>query len=127
MTHEKFASEAENLWGTTVAYEQSQQRLRHYTPEDIELSKKHAQEAVDLFLEAMRGDLPPDSELARQAAELHRSVITRWWYDCSYEMQANLAGMYVADSRFAENYNSQQQGLAQYIHDAILANAIEHL
>ncbi len=127
MTHEHYAEEAERQWGTTDAYAQSQQRLSRYTDEDIELSKKHQQEVVDLFIGAMNDGLPPESDQARYAAECHRTVITQWWYDCSYDIQSNLAEMYISDSRFADHYNSQREGLAQYVHDAIFANAIASL
>jgi hypothetical protein len=36
-------------------------------------------------------------------------------------MQKNLAQMYVTDARFAEYYNGRVRGLAQYVHDAIMA------
>jgi hypothetical protein len=56
-------------------------------------------------------------------AEEHRQQIGRWFYDCSYEIHRGLAGMYLADPRFRKNYDDAAAGLAQWIHDAILANA----
>jgi hypothetical protein len=32
--------------------------------------------------------------------------------------------MYVADPRFTKHYDDQRPGLAQYVHDAIMANAV---
>ena len=37
-------------------------------------------------------------------------------------MQTNLAQMYIVDPRFTECYESQELGLAQYVHDVIVAN-----
>lgn len=34
-----------------------------------------------------------------------------------------LAEMYIADERFARTYERQAEGLAAYVHDAIVANA----
>ena len=34
--------------------------------------------------------------------------------------------MYLADPRFTAHYESQQPGLAKYIHDAIMANATKN-
>ena len=31
--------------------------------------------------------------------------------------------MYIADDRFRKHYDDRQAGLAQYVHDAIVANA----
>lgn len=81
-------------------------------------------EATLEILDAMRAGLPADSPEAMAGAEAHRSSITEWWYECSYDMHTNLAAMYVADERFAKTYNDMAPGLAQYVHDAIYANAI---
>jgi hypothetical protein len=56
-------------------------------------------------------------------AELHRQHITRWFYDCTYEMHRSLAEIYVADERFTQTYDAIAPGLARYTHDAVLANA----
>lgn len=36
-------------------------------------------------------------------------------------MQKNLALMYVSDERFKKHYDDRAQGLAQYVHDVIMA------
>ena len=71
--------------------------------------------------------MPADSPEAKAAAELHRLHIDRNFYPCSYEMQTGLAAMYLADERFARHYDGRVPGLAQYVHDAIYANALDHL
>ena len=38
-------------------------------------------------------------------------------------MHCGLAEMYVADPRFTARYEALAPGLAQYVHDAVLANA----
>ena len=55
--------------------------------------------------------------------ERHRRHISQYFYDCDYPMHRGLADMYLADERFTANYESVQPGLAQYVHDAIHANA----
>ena len=35
-------------------------------------------------------------------AERHRQHISRWFYECGYDVHRGLAEMYVADARFAE-------------------------
>ncbi len=56
-------------------------------------------------------------------AEDHRQHISRNFYDCTYEIHRGLADMYLADPRFTATYEKIAPGLAQYIHDAIKANA----
>jgi hypothetical protein len=51
----------------------------------------------------------------------HRAAISKWFYDCSVEMQKNLAVMYLEDHRFKAYYDGRVRGLAKYVHDAILA------
>jgi hypothetical protein len=52
---------------------------------------------------------------------MHREAITKWFYDCTPEMQKNLALMYVSDERFKKYYDDRSKGLAQFVHDAIFA------
>lgn len=119
------AEEARQRWGDTSAYQESQRRIARYTAEDFELAKKQTAEAVTLFVEAMVAEMPADSPQAAAAAEAHRAAISDWWYECSYEMHVLLADMYLADPRFTRTYEDVRAGLAQYVHDAIVANAIE--
>ena len=52
----------------------------------------------------------------------HRDAISKWFYECSIEMQKGLAEMYISDPRFKKYYEGRVTGLAQYVHDAIMAN-----
>ena len=55
-------------------------------------------------------------------AEAHRAHLSRWFYECSPEIHAGLARMYVDDPRFTANIDKAKPGLAVYMRDAILAN-----
>lgn len=127
MEIDPYADESAQKWGETDAYRESQRRLKNYTTEDIELAKKQAAEAELLFLDALLAGDQPDSESAAAAAEAHRQAISDWWYECDYEMQVGLAQMYLADERFADHYNTRHPALAEFVHDAILANAISKI
>jgi MerR family transcriptional regulator, thiopeptide resistance regulator len=74
----------------------------------------------------MRSGLGADSIEAMDLAEAHRRQISTSFYDCPHEMHAGLAEMYVTDPRFAANYEKVAPGLAQFFHDAIVANATRH-
>jgi hypothetical protein len=72
--------------------------------------------------------VPTFSGTADQAtalAEEHREMIGQF-YDCSYAMHRGLADMYLADERFTRTYEDLAPGLAQWVHDAIHANADQH-
>jgi DNA-binding transcriptional MerR regulator len=120
----QYADEVKERWGDADAYKESQRRTTSYTKADWEEAQADAQRAVMMFVAAMNAGLPADSPEAMAAAEAHREQISRWYYQCSYDMQTGLAAMYLADPRFTENYEKVAVGLAQYVHDAIYANAL---
>ena len=124
MNKNPYAKEAQERWGDTDAYKESARRIKNYTNEDFELAKKQAEQAVHMFIDALNAGVPADDLQAAEAAEAHRAAITDWYYECSYDMQVGLAEMYLADARFKQHYEGYQEGLAQYVHDAIIANAI---
>jgi len=118
-----YADEARERWGDTAAYRQSQARTATYTPEDWERIKAEGAEVMRRLVEELRAGTPAQSAAAMDLAEEHRAQITRWFYDCGYDIHRGLADMYVADPRFTATYEDQAPGLARYLHDAIHANA----
>ncbi len=124
MVENLYEEEAQARWSETDAYKESTKRLTTYSAEDIEMAKKEMSEATAQILDAMLAGLPATDARALAGAEAHRKSISDWWYDCSYEMHVNLAQMYVADERFSAFYENMHSGLAQYVHDAIYANAV---
>jgi DNA-binding transcriptional MerR regulator len=119
----QYADEAEQRWGDTDAYRQSQRRTAQYTKDDWQRIKAEADANVDRFAAALRSGAPANSQEAMDAAEEHRQHITHWFYDCGYEIHRGLGDMYVTDERFTDNYDEKTPGLAQYVRDAIYANA----
>ena len=116
----QFESEVQQRWGDTEAYRQSQAKTSKYSKDDFEAAKVDQEAATELFVYAFGNSLPIDSPKAQDAVHAHRDVITKWFYDCSVEMQKNLAVMYIEDPRFKEYYDGRVRGLAQYVHDAIV-------
>ncbi len=123
---DKHAAEVEERWGDTDAYRESARRTKGYTKADWQRIKDEGQAAVDKLVAAMQSGKPATSEEAMAGAEAHRLQIDRNFYPCSYEMHVGLAEMYLADPRFTATYEKVAPGLAQYLHDAIKANAASH-
>jgi DNA-binding transcriptional MerR regulator len=119
----EWAEEAERRWGGTDAWQQSQRRTATYTKEDWLEIQAEATAINQAFLDAMRAGLPATGEQAMAAAERHRQHISQRFYDCDSGMHRCLAELYLADQRFGKNYDDMAPGLAQYVHDAMLANA----
>jgi len=118
------AREAEWRWGESDAYKVSQARYATYSKDDLARAQAENGAVVVLLAEKMRAGLASDHVEVMALAELHRELITKWWYPCSYEMQVGLSDMYVHDERFTKFYDDVAPGLARFLADAILANAV---
>ena len=122
---DEYAAEAEQRWGDTDAWRQSQQRTSAMSKDDW-LAVKAETEALEAELAAaMTEGVAPTDQRAMDLAERHRLAIERF-YDVSYEMHRGLAEMYVADPRFTRHFDDRAPGLAQWLRDAIVANSERH-
>jgi DNA-binding transcriptional MerR regulator len=120
---EDYEEEAKERWGNTDAYKESQRRVSEYTKEDWLKIKAEEEGTTATFASLFESGASPDGDEAMDAAEAHRMHITRWFYECGYEIHAGLGDMYVADERFRANYDKHAPGLSEFIRDAIHANA----
>jgi DNA-binding transcriptional MerR regulator len=115
--------EARERWGHTEAYRESARRTQAYGEAEWDEIRREGAAIVDELAGLMRAGKPAIGDAARALAERHREYLSRWFYPCSLQMHRGLAEMYIADDRFARNYEREAEGLARYFHDAILANA----
>ncbi|MBB5137046.1 DNA-binding transcriptional MerR regulator [Thermocatellispora tengchongensis] len=120
---EDHAAEAERRWGGSAAWQESQRRMGSMTGQDWVRFKDEGALVVDGFLKALADGEPAGGERAMELAEQHRAHITRWCYECTYDIHRGLGDLYVSDPRFTAAYDSQAPGLAAYIREAIHANA----
>ena len=122
----EYAEEAEQRWGDTEAWKQSQRRTAAYTKEDWIAIKAEADASIAGFAEAIRAGEPANGTVAMDLAEAHREHISRWFYDCGYDMHRGLAELYISDPRYIAEYDKIEPGFSGYVHDAMLANADRH-
>lgn len=120
---EEYEAEAEERWGDTDAWAQSQQRTRAMTKDDWLRVKSESDDVERRFAGALAAGVPAESDQAMDLAEEHRQQISRNFYDCSPEMHAGLGRMYLEDERFTAYYERIAPGLAQYVSTAVQANA----
>ena len=113
--------EVETRWGGTEAFRESKSRTSKYSHADFAAAKVDQEAATEKFVYAYGNSLSIDSAETKSAVEAHRLAISKWFYECSVEMQKNLAIMYIQDPRFKKYYDDRARGLAQYVHDAIMA------
>jgi len=96
---EAHAEEAEQRWGGTGVYRQSQRRVSNYTKEDwLKIKAEHDEVAANLAA-LFESGATPDSEEAMAAAEAHRQ------------------------HNFRANYDVLAPGLSELIRDTACANA----
>jgi DNA-binding transcriptional MerR regulator len=118
---EEYAAEAEQRWGDTDAWKQSQQRVSRLSKQDWIEIKAEGDALLEALAQAKRAGVRPGSHEANDLAARHRASIERF-YDCDDEMHRCLAEMYVADERFTRYYDDAEPGLAQFVHDIVVAS-----
>jgi DNA-binding transcriptional MerR regulator len=118
---EEYATEAEQRWGDTDAWKQSQQRVSRLSKDDWIAIKAEGDALLSDLARAKREGVEPGSAAANELAARHRASIERF-YDCGEEMHRNLVEMYLADDRFTRYYNDVEPGLAQFVHDIVVAS-----
>jgi hypothetical protein len=121
--HDDYAAEAEQRWGGTPAWEQSQARMASYGKQDWHQFMAAFGDLSSRMAALMQSSAPATGTPAMDLAEEHRQLLTRWCYDCTYEIHQGLGEMYVADPRFTATIDRTAPGLAVFLRDAILANA----
>ncbi|WP_320415013.1 MerR family transcriptional regulator [Kocuria sp. cx-116] len=121
----EYQREAEERWGDTDQWEQSQQRAAGMSTEDWQRIKADGDQLNRDLAQAARDGIEPGSKQANQLAERHRESIAQF-YDCSHAMQVCLATMYTQDPRFTEYYETLEPGLADWLYRAVAENARAH-
>ena len=119
----KYSTEASERWGDTEAYRVARERIKHYSKDDWKRVMAEAEAIESAFAEALISGAPATDTVAMDLAERHRLQIDRAYYPLDHDAHRNLADLYVEDARFTEHYDQRAPGLAQYVHDAIDANA----
>jgi MerR family transcriptional regulator, thiopeptide resistance regulator len=119
-----YTEEVEERWGNTDAYQESARKTARYTKDDWLRIQQESADLMGRWLAAFDGGTPAESQAAMDLAEEHRQQIGKFFYNCTFEIHVGLAEMYLADPRFTKFYEDQRPGLAQYVHDAIMANAV---
>ncbi|MFH8380171.1 MerR family transcriptional regulator [Kitasatospora sp. NPDC018058] len=120
---EEWEQEAEQRWGDTEAWAESQRRTGGYTKVDWQRIQDEMTRLNDSLVEAITAGEPADGTAAMDLAEAHRQHICQNFYDCTFTIHRGLACLYVSDPRWTTTYENLAPGLAQWLHDAILANA----
>lgn len=115
-----YAAEAEQRWGHTEAYRQSQERVKRLTKEDWERIKNEGDALLRKLVSQMEAKADPASPQVQELIAQHYDGL-RTFYEPNLELYAGLANMYVDDARFTAFYDKYASGLAAYLRDGMLA------
>lgn len=114
-----FGNEIRSKYGKE-AVEASNEKFMNMTQSEHDnvtaLSELFTQKLSEAF---KLGD--PASELAQEAADLHRQWLCHFWVDGTYSKEAHygLAQMYVEDERFTKYYDKEVVGTTQFLKEVI--------
>ncbi|GGH65606.1 MerR family transcriptional regulator [Rothia aerolata] len=120
--HAKYRDEAESRYGASPDFQESERRSANFSEADWASMMERTEHFEAACAQAMNDGVSPGSAEAGELAERHRELMNLN-FDCSYEKQVLIAKTYVTDERFTQHYNKRAEGLAQWIHDAVLENA----
>jgi len=115
--------EVRQRWGDTEAYRESARRTARYTHEDWAEIGREADEINRALLDLIAAEAPAGEAAA--VVDRHREHISKWFYECTPEIQTALGQMYINDPRFTESIDQAGEGLARYLADAIAARYID--
>jgi MerR family transcriptional regulator, thiopeptide resistance regulator len=111
---EDLLAEAERGFGGTAEWSQ-QQRTSSHTAQDWQQLLAESASIHQRLLDAMNDQVPAGDPAVMDLAEEHRQHTDRWFHDCGHEIHRQYAEAYLAN-------DDMPPGLAQYCHDAIIAN-----
>ena len=113
----KYGKEIREKYGKD-SIEKSNAKVMNMTEEEHdEVTKLSSQLTITLSEAFKNGD--PASDIAQEAADLHKRWLTYYWSEYSNEAHAGLCQMYVDDERFTAYYDKEQPGTAAFLRDAV--------
>lgn len=113
---ESYQREANERWGSTPAYAESQQRVRNMSKAQWNAVKDQGDEATRAMASLMGHD--PASPEVQAAIAKHHAWIENF-YTAPAEMYAGLGQMYAEDERFRAYYDKFAPDLADFMRDAM--------
>ena len=114
-------SEAEERYGDTADWRESQERTASWQTADWRQNSERFHDIERRMIDAIRDGAAPDSERAAGLVEEHREALSEF-FPVTPAKHYIMSRGYIHDERFREHYDSQQVGFARW-----LADAIEHV
>jgi DNA-binding MarR family transcriptional regulator len=113
---DKYAKEAQERWGESDLYKQSQERVKNFTKADWERIKDEGEKLMKEIVAAMSKG-PEAPEVQKLIAKHYDGL--RAFYEPNLTMYRGLGDMYYNDPRFSAYYEKFHKGLAKFMMEAI--------
>lgn len=114
----KYGAEVREKYGDKTV-DESNARMMKLSQEQYDKMQQIATEILTLLESAVEQKASPQSEAGKKIAVLHREWLGFTWPNYSREAHIGLGEMYVADERFKAYYDSNVEGCAQFLCEAI--------
>ncbi len=116
---EKYKAEAQEKWGSTVAYLEHKEKTKNYSEQKWNNLIEDMDSILAEFAICMKNEKAPESAEAQGLVKTLQDFITDNYYLCTKEILSGLGQMYVADERFMNNIDKHADGTAAFISDSI--------
>lgn len=121
----EYQAEAEERYGDSDDWGIYQGRARKWDAAQWEFTSKQMEEIDGQLAQALRAGVASHSAEAAELVEKHREVLSAF-FPVSPAKHYLISRGYVGDERFKKYYDSQEEGLAQWLADAIAHVAEAH-
>ena len=111
--------EARERWGSTDAYREHEEKIKHYTKEKWAEANVGLMDIFSEFAACKNIGAGADSAEIQELVAKLQAYITEYYYTCTDEILAGLGKMYVADERFKKNIDKYGEETAEFVSAAI--------
>lgn len=114
-----YEEEVEQRWGSTSMYAESKKKWASYSAEQKEELKAESGRLTIRMVGSGSNAKPEDPDVQAAVGE-YLAYINRYFYTCDAAFLRGLADMWVADPRFAANYERVRPGGAEFVREAVI-------
>ncbi len=114
----KYEEEARARWGDTPQYAESQRKWASYSSDQKEALKIEGGEITRRMVGNDPHASPADPGIQAAVGDYY-TYLNKYFYTCEVGFLRCLADMWVADPRFAVNYERIRPGGAAFVRDAV--------
>ena len=114
----QYEEETRERWGDTPQYTESQTKWASYSREQKEAIKAEGGRLVSRMV-GQNPDASPEDPAVQAAVGEYYAYLNQYFYTCDLDLLRKLADGWVADPRFAVNYERVRRGGAAFVQKAV--------